>query len=479
MWRLCSGTSRSVRAFRSSSFLRSLSNNAESGSVKGSADLEALTQSVSGGESASWRNVLGGIMLGAFITAGITSLVLETPVITNLRGDELRRNLEAKRKSIPVVSIEEVHEKQVIKEESAIVQDDKGEENVVDHDDKVVNLVEKTDAEEKISEEMELPLVIESPVFDIQDFENLFLLIEQPKNSSNIESTKFVEKEEDVENNSHSEILDDQDEESKRYREIDAKISELHQKYENLLKQREEIWEIRLKEALFEQQQELLGLYGNEQKQRRQTVDDLTRQLSAYEEILSWRSNTGSFASKVGILSAVLVRMENRLSDGKSFRPAWNLAKSLSNDVYSDLIPIALNMIPKKAIDNGVPTREKLIYRFDAVEAAANEASLIQDSNSLLERIVDGLFSKLLAKEHSLTTGNSDHDRISRAGYHLERNNLLSAIRELEQLTELPKAICQDWIEDAKVLLMAEQAVKIIRSEITCQSVAADLEIRT
>ena len=71
-----------------------------------------------------------------------------------------------------------------------------------------------------------------------------------------------------------------------------------------------------------------------------------------------------------------------------------------------------------------------------------------------------------------MVEGDSTDARLARAGAHLSRGDLLSAVREVEQLDEASRLPAADWLILAKERIAAEHAAELVRAHVRCTAEA-------
>jgi uncharacterized protein with von Willebrand factor type A (vWA) domain len=59
--------------------------------------------------------------------------------------------------------------------------------------------------------------------------------------------------------------------------------------------------------------------------------------------------------------------------------------------------------------------------------------------------------------------GKDELSRLTRASYFVSREDLVNAVKELEQLDPdgLPAKLCSDWLKDAKGRLVTDMAIQV------------------
>lgn len=118
--------------------------------------------------------------------------------------------------------------------------------------------------------------------------------------------------------------------------------------------------------------------------------------------------------------------------------------------------------IPKHGVQGG----DLLRNRFTVVEAAARQASLVPRNSGIWGHVLAFLTCRIIFRDRRYIEGDDDLSIISRAGYFVEEGDFAASAAELEKLSQIPKELCHDWIEDVHRMIVVQQALKVIKSEL-------------
>lgn len=143
-----------------------------------------------------------------------------------------------------------------------------------------------------------------------------------------------------------------------------------------------------------------------------------------------------------------------------------------------DVISAALESIPRPAIESGVESLPSLTLWFkESVHPKIRSASLLPPRAGLVSYLSSTILSSLLftnvSSSSSSLTSNPSQDPISvldRVNGLLDRKELELAVRELNSLSGWPKVLASDWLQAARKHLELQQAIQVIETEATLQS---------
>ncbi|KAJ1921496.1 hypothetical protein IWQ60_006739 [Tieghemiomyces parasiticus] len=126
----------------------------------------------------------------------------------------------------------------------------------------------------------------------------------------------------------------------------------------------------------------------------------------------------------------------------------------------------ALASVPSRTADEGIETLPALVARFDRVQDQIRRTSLVPEDGGMLSYGLSVVLSKLMFAKRGLVGGEDAEAVLARTNYHLQRADLDSAARELNQLSGWSKDVAQDWIEAARQHLTLKQALQVVESEL-------------
>jgi len=193
------------------------------------------------------------------------------------------------------------------------------------------------------------------------------------------------------------------------------------------------------------------------------TLKELDIQVQAFDKVFSWQSEYEAAIHKVQQLVLSVKNGERLMDEQRSLSSVWSrLAKLAETDEF---VKAVMSSVPGKTVEAGVPTLSQLQSRFDIVEKASRQAAYVPSATpSIWGHMVARAFAAVTFSERALVPGFDDQSRIARAGYFLEQGELSAAVTELEQLSELPRSTCADFVEVARRRLLVQQALSALRA---------------
>ena len=191
-------------------------------------------------------------------------------------------------------------------------------------------------------------------------------------------------------------------------------------------------------------------------------LDLLNQRVDAMDTLLHRQYEYKISSSRASVLSTGLFKMEQQINKIKPLKSSKSLMMAVSSD--NPLLKSALSCVPEEAVSSLAMLKD----RFVSLERRAREADLweIGGSSSMLSVLFGFLFSGLLVSEHHLDIDSSNQSRLSRAGWYLDRDDLLGCALELSQLNGPSRDVCSVWLNDAKGLLAARRATKLVASDL-------------
>lgn len=161
-------------------------------------------------------------------------------------------------------------------------------------------------------------------------------------------------------------------------------------------------------------------------------------------------------------------------------------ALKIAADEDNEFINCVVASIPTTAVNRGVYTNEILKQRFEKVKNVCKKVALIDVNNDSLYRyflshvqsflIID---SASISKEEidgkvAVDTSEWDtFDILQRITYCLKRDDLELALRYANQLKGEPKSVAKDWMNEVKLLLETQLAVKALLAHAAAVAVQA------
>ncbi|XP_021356009.1 MICOS complex subunit Mic60-like isoform X1 [Mizuhopecten yessoensis] len=138
---------------------------------------------------------------------------------------------------------------------------------------------------------------------------------------------------------------------------------------------------------------------------------------------------------------------------------------------HHPFVATIINTIPEAALTRGVWTEDNLNARFRDVSRKCRRVALVNESRSSLFTFFLSyvqsffVFSNVNLKMEETTVDPKDLDTFSivdHAQFWLKQGNLELAVRFMNQLEGLPRALASDWIREGKLLMETKQAAQSI-----------------
>ncbi|CAG8732387.1 13922_t:CDS:2 [Dentiscutata erythropus] len=139
-----------------------------------------------------------------------------------------------------------------------------------------------------------------------------------------------------------------------------------------------------------------------------------------------------------------------------------------------EVVLAVLSTIDDSVAINGIDSISDLSKRFNTVREEVRRASLVPEDGGVFSHLLSFVLSKILFRKHGLVDGNDVEAILARVQYYLNKNDLDTAARELNQLEGWPKKLANDWIISARNHLEIKQAIEVIETQATlsCLSIA-------
>lgn len=161
-------------------------------------------------------------------------------------------------------------------------------------------------------------------------------------------------------------------------------------------------------------------------------------------------------------------------------------ALKIAADEDNEFINSLVASIPTTAVNRGVFTNEILKQRFEKVKNVCKKVALVDENNDSLYRyFLSYLQSFLIVDSASIPKEELDgkvaidtsewdtFDILQRITYCLKRDDLEQALRYANQLKGEPKAVAKDWMNEVKLLLETQLAVKALLAHAAAVGVQA------
>ncbi|KAI9146246.1 mitochondrial inner membrane protein-domain-containing protein [Paraphysoderma sedebokerense] len=303
-------------------------------------------------------------------------------------------------------------------------------------------------------------------------------------------------------------------------------LSELETSHKDELRKREDTFDEKLKTALHSQAKELQSRWNREVKAqldrerngRLAKLDHLSLKLKYLEKLVFANAERLYNSYHVHHLFSALQALQTTLFEEPghdhikhSFQKEWQFIRKLS--LHDPLIQSVLDTITENTTKNGIESIPNLHARFTRqIRPEIRKAALMPSSETrsvyklasdyirpyfklpklseedkltsyqsplppigFVSYTLSSLLSHfLITKPPGLYPNQNDIESIlARVEFHLEREDLDSATRELNQLNGWPKELCKDWLKDARSYLEVKQAVEILTAQVGLMSLGA------
>ncbi|KAL1921867.1 uncharacterized protein VTP21DRAFT_10509 [Calcarisporiella thermophila] len=134
------------------------------------------------------------------------------------------------------------------------------------------------------------------------------------------------------------------------------------------------------------------------------------------------------------------------------------------------IVNTVLATIDERIAKEGLDSVPSLLARFQGVANEVRRAALVPEDGGLLSHVLSIILSKLMFHKQGLCEGDDVESVLARTEHYLHENDLDSATRELNQLTGWPKKLAKGWLEAARNRLEVEQALKVIETQASLES---------
>ncbi|KAI8875383.1 hypothetical protein K501DRAFT_233768 [Backusella circina FSU 941] len=257
----------------------------------------------------------------------------------------------------------------------------------------------------------------------------------------------------------------------------EMKVSFAEQLAADLNAQKERLEQARVN-ALADQSQQLQRrfikqvklLVEQERADRLAKLDVIASRFNALEKYTLENAKALDKARQYHVINVTLNSFQDAISS-KQQQPFTDELKSLNSNSKDDaLIQTVLKAIPTELAENGVNSVSELMTRFEQVADEIRHVSLVPEDGGFGSHIISLLMSYLMFKKSGLVQGGDVESVLSRTEYHLKRDNIEYATRELNQLTGWPKRLAKDWIQAARYHLEVKQALEAAETQAVLMS---------
>ncbi|GIY91697.1 MICOS complex subunit Mic60 [Caerostris extrusa] len=283
---------------------------------------------------------------------------------------------------------------------------------------------------------------------------------------------------------------------------ISDRVAHLKEEFENELRQQlrrqAAAHADHIQEVLKVQEQELerkfsLDLEEKLLHQKGVFISEMSGNMSRLKGILAFLKAKSEFdkaSKKAQALWLACQAMSHKISADNAGDPSPLgkdiAAVKIAADEDSEFINAILAGIPIEAVDKGVYNNEVLKERFQNVKSVCRKVAMVDENNdSLYQYILSYLQSILIVDAVSIPKEELEgkvavdpsewdtFDILSRISYCLKTNDLEQALRYANQLKGEPRAVAKDWMNEVKLLLETQLAVKALLAHAAAVGVQA------
>ncbi|PWZ01375.1 hypothetical protein BCV70DRAFT_198806 [Testicularia cyperi] len=265
-------------------------------------------------------------------------------------------------------------------------------------------------------------------------------------------------------------------------------MEQFKEKLEKELATQSQIINERLKEEVIAQGIELQRRWMKEIKAkveeerggRLAKLDELATELKSLEKVSL--DNSSVLDENVSIhtlwtaVRAVQSALDDTTTNGakKPFADQLRVLKSTSKARDDPVLSAALEVLDSSgAAETGVESFTTLKQWFEnKVGPKVRQVSLVPspETAGVLSHLASAAISPLLFRKRGLVEGEDVPSVLARAEYYLDRKDLDSATRELNQLKGWPKLLASDWLAASRKRLEVQQALEVVQTEASLAS---------
>ncbi|EJD48892.1 hypothetical protein AURDEDRAFT_135831 [Auricularia subglabra TFB-10046 SS5] len=145
------------------------------------------------------------------------------------------------------------------------------------------------------------------------------------------------------------------------------------------------------------------------------------------------------------------------------------LAGSAGEDdvIAATLAALDASDIPDVGVD---PVPDLAAWFTEGVEPDVRRVALVPDRGGVLAHAASAVLSNAAFSRRGLVEGGDALSVLARAAYHVEREDLDSACRELNQLEGSARQVAAEWLDAARRRLQVEQALEVVQTAATLDS---------
>lgn len=207
-------------------------------------------------------------------------------------------------------------------------------------------------------------------------------------------------------------------------------------------------------------------------------LDELATDLKSLEKVSLDNSSVLDENLSVHTLWTAVRAVQHALDDASAtkrpFAEQLRVLKGTSKARDDPVLSAAIEALDASgAADTGVETFTTLKQWFDdKVGPRVRQVSLVPspETSGVLSHLASAALSPILFHKKGLVPGQDVPSVLARAEYYLDRKDLDSATRELNQLKGWPKLLASDWLAASRKRLEVQQALDVVQTEASLAS---------
>ena len=263
-------------------------------------------------------------------------------------------------------------------------------------------------------------------------------------------------------------------------------MQQFKEKLEKELATQSQIINERLKEEVIAQGIELQRRWMKEIKAkveeerggRLAKLDELATELKSLEKVSLDNSSVLDENVSVHTLWTAVRAVQHALDDSsvikRPFAEQLRVLKGTSKARDDPVLSAAIEALDASgAADTGVESFTTLKQWFDnKVGPRVRQVSLVPspETAGVLSHLASAALSPILFHKKGLVPGDDVPSVLARAEYYLDRKDLDSAAREVNQLKGWPKLLAADWLAASRKRLEVQQALDVVQTEASLAS---------
>ena len=193
--------------------------------------------------------------------------------------------------------------------------------------------------------------------------------------------------------------------------------------------------------------------------------------LRALSDAVEQKHQRIAFSAASHAQAAAILALENSLQKTTPIRETVDILRASCSE--DELSVALLQALPAVALDRGVPTTSDLRKRFEVVRGEVRKAALAPTSApSLVGQAVGSLLASLSWAPSGFVPGEGIEERLARAHFMLEHDDLGGCLKELKGLRGFSTVLMKDWLDSAESRLCVERVVGAMRANAALQHAA-------